>query len=231
MAKVVFGGAVSEMRNALGNVVYSRSRSGNYTRLKTTIPYHGTDMQLWYAGNLGDCAARWNTGLTDAQRLAWNTYANQMPGPPGHLPPHKLSGFQKWVRQNLYLWSHLGEWHDTPPIHEQVRDQGPVTTLSCNVASSTLVLNVQTNPDATEWLLIQSTKNLNPGRYSFVGLFQDLWQWPGDPYPPGPWNLWNEQCYYRQTPQVGKKIAVWCRMLNRVNGAVTPGSIASCIVT
>lgn len=231
MGKVVFGGAVAEMRNSLGNVVYSRNRLGNYARLKTTIPYHNTQLQQDITALWGGVAARWNATLTEAQRRAWIAYAATRDGRGAHLPGHHLTPYQHFLRLNGCIGIHLGEYIDVPPPRESVRDQGVVTTLTCDVSDQKFYLNVTTPPNATEWLVVQTTKNLNVGRNSFVGCFQDNWMWPGDPWPAGPWDMWDWQLTYRELPVAGKKIAVWVRMLDRTTGALTPGAIASCIVT
>lgn len=71
MAKIKFGMMMTDARGKLGGQVFSKNRSGAYVRTKVTPVNPRTADQQSNRSLLGSLSANWS-GLSDAQRSAWN---------------------------------------------------------------------------------------------------------------------------------------------------------------
>jgi hypothetical protein len=69
--KIKFGAIVTDGRGKLGGHVAAKNRSGNYLRTKVTPVNPQTSYQQAQRAALGTLSSGWS-GLTDAQRNAWN---------------------------------------------------------------------------------------------------------------------------------------------------------------
>lgn len=69
--KVKFGAIITDGRGKLGGHVLSKNRSGNYMRTKVTPVNPQTTFQQAQRSSLATLSSGWS-GLTDAQRVAWN---------------------------------------------------------------------------------------------------------------------------------------------------------------
>lgn len=74
-AKVKFGSEVVDMRGKIGGHVYSRNRGGAYKRTKVTPTNPQTTFQSAVRNRLAAQSQAWS-GLTAAQRAAWNAAVN-----------------------------------------------------------------------------------------------------------------------------------------------------------
>ena len=72
MAKIKFGMMMTDARGKLGGQVFSKNRSGAYVRTKVTPVNPRTAAQQLSRSILGTLSASWS-GLTEAQRRAWNS--------------------------------------------------------------------------------------------------------------------------------------------------------------
>lgn len=72
MAKIKFGMMMTDARGKLGGQVFSKNRGGAYVRTKVTPSNPRTLAQMESRNLLGQTSSAWN-GLTDAQRLSWNS--------------------------------------------------------------------------------------------------------------------------------------------------------------
>lgn len=71
MAKIKFGMMMTDARGKLGGQVFSKNRAGAYVRTKVTPVNPRTEFQQANRFLLGFFSSAWS-GLTDAQRFAWN---------------------------------------------------------------------------------------------------------------------------------------------------------------
>ncbi|RME51998.1 hypothetical protein D6783_06130 [Candidatus Woesearchaeota archaeon] len=74
MAKVIFGGGVSEIRGSIAGQVFSRNGSGAYIRNRVTPVNPQSASQSGVRQNLGAIATAWKD-LTEQQRNAWKAAA------------------------------------------------------------------------------------------------------------------------------------------------------------
>ena len=76
MAKIKFGMMMTDARGKLGGQVFSKNRAGAYVRTKVTPVNPRTAAQQLSRFILGSLSASWS-GLTEAQRRAWNNAVSE----------------------------------------------------------------------------------------------------------------------------------------------------------
>ena len=76
---------------ALGDLVASRNRFGEYDRKRVSPKHPGTASQLEAWGNMKYLSALWN-GLREDQRVAWRRLALELHTRPNMLQSGKLDG-------------------------------------------------------------------------------------------------------------------------------------------
>lgn len=103
MALVRLGAMVADVRGSIGGTVFSRNRGGAYVRNRTTPLNPQSVRQVEVRSTLADLAQRWATQLTQAQRDAWDLYAENVLLPNSLGDPRKVSGLNMYVRSNSLL--------------------------------------------------------------------------------------------------------------------------------
>lgn len=90
----------SDVRGSMGGITYSRNRSGAYRRARVSPVNPNTARQQAARSRFTFLTARWSSVLTDAQRTAWNQYADAVPVLNRLGDSIKLSGFNMFIRSN-----------------------------------------------------------------------------------------------------------------------------------
>lgn len=229
MAKVMTGPMVAEIRGKCGDVVFSRNRGGMFSRA------YGVRVKPWSTNqtNIRDSlhiiGPRWNTTLTDAQRLAWNAFAQNLTKNDQLTQAAPLSGQNWWMRLNFANWWNGTGFVDDPPPTLQSLTPPLITAVTANAASHSLLITVNRIPQPNEWFPISATRPLNPGRYSFNKLFCAFaWfdaGW-GNPHEVGP--------LYESTiaPLASaKKIALQIRTITPFTGVLAGAQLTTTIIT
>ena len=122
MASVLFGAGVAEMRGQIGGVIFSvwkgigtaRRRGNPVRRMRTTQPRS--------RAILGWLARKWGT-LSAANRLLWQTWADEHPGTDKFGNPFIMSGMNAYVQLNIraFKMGGVGGVGDTPPVANLVQ--------------------------------------------------------------------------------------------------------------
>ncbi len=100
MARVLFTAVVADMRNKLNGTVFSKNKSGAYTRTKVTPVNPQSASQTQNRQRLSRFSQLWRT-LTLAQITAWNDLAKSQPfGTDVFGNPKFLSGLSLFVKLN-----------------------------------------------------------------------------------------------------------------------------------
>jgi len=79
MALILPAQGIADIRGSQGGTVYSRNRYGNYVRNRTIPVNPNTEKQQSVRAEFRWAANAWRDGLTDADRLSWETYASITP--------------------------------------------------------------------------------------------------------------------------------------------------------
>lgn len=99
MGKVKFSAAISEIRNKVGGVVYSRNRYGAYMRNYVVPENNNTDAQAAVRATFGEISASWKT-LSEEQRGEWSTVAASLRKTDIFGSQYSSNGFQFYVQLN-----------------------------------------------------------------------------------------------------------------------------------
>lgn len=100
MALVQYGGGVLDARGSIGGQVHSRNRYGSYIRARTTPVNPQSSRQNLIRACVASLAPYWSTVLTQAQRNAWEVYADAITRANKLGQQIKLTGFNHFIRSN-----------------------------------------------------------------------------------------------------------------------------------
>lgn len=132
---------IGEMSGKLGSLVYSHNKGGYYVRLKGSPTNPNSTRQQESRGWLAQLSAAW-AGLTDEQRSAWDSWAQENPLTDPLGQSYFRTGHQCFVGLNTRLLDAGLTQTNTPPA------QGvPVTLTTFTVTfNSTTQINVAFAP-------------------------------------------------------------------------------------
>lgn len=99
MGKVKFSAAVSEIRNKVGGVVYSRNKYGAYMRGYVVPVNNNTPAQAAVRETFGEISASWKT-LSNEQRSEWSSVAASLKKTDIFGSQYSSNGFQFYVQLN-----------------------------------------------------------------------------------------------------------------------------------
>jgi hypothetical protein len=188
--------------------------STNQNNIRTTLHIIGT---------------RWNTTLTEAQRLAWNALAASMTKQDQLRQAAPLSGQNWWMRLNFANWWNGTGYVDDPPATLQSAPAPTITAVTATASPQKLLITVNRIPLTDEWFPIAASKPQNIGRYNFARLlcgfawFEHGWTNPTDIIS-----------YYNSTIGTliaGKKIALQIRSITPYTGILSSSHLITAIVS
>lgn len=188
MALVKYGGGIIQMAGSIGGNTFARNRYGNYARSKTVPVNPRSTRQLVVRQIIAMLVARWSSVVTDAQRVAWNQYADAVSMQNRLGEAVKLSGFNHYCRSNAPLiLQELDAVDDAPTVYE-LPDQDP--TLAASGVSATGKITV-TYDAGLDWagevgghLLLSAGRPQNPQVNFFAGPYRVMGKVDGAVSPP-----------------------------------------------
>lgn len=153
MGKVKFSFAVSEIRNKVGGVVYSRNRYGAYVRNYAVPTGAASSTQLFARNAFGTSSALWKT-LTQSQRNDWQNFATLLSKTDVFNQQYKSTGFAVFmqVNQELQWWG--GSIITTPPILYPM----PLLTglnVALNMSTSNLTWSFDRNNLTSDYAVVE----------------------------------------------------------------------------
>lgn len=156
---------VSAIRGSLDNATYSANRLGPYLKERKAPRNQRTSRQVTQRANYAYAVSRWRTGLSEAQRIAWNDLAllTNWINPAGMA--YSPSGFQVFMRQALFLLAHGSHVIETAPASAAI----PATTTTYSFLAPGNILTVTRDPayaSKNGYLGFSLTEPLSAGRYS-----------------------------------------------------------------
>jgi len=119
MVKIKMGQIISEARGSIAGFTFSRNTYGAYGRQKVSPINPQTAYQIGVRNDFTSMAVAWS-GLTDAQRLQWNTQAVNWTRTNVFGDNVPLTGFNLFMRLNLNLLLINQTTIDIPPVHSDV---------------------------------------------------------------------------------------------------------------
>lgn len=164
MAKIKFGMMMTDARGKLGGQVFSKNRAGAYVRTKVTPANPRTSTQMLSRSILGLLSASWS-GLTDAQRRAWNSAVNDWQKTDVFGDSRKPTGKNLFTGLNKELLQSGQSQLNLPPekvIMPELAELIPIFSLG----DSELDLNIAAVP--TDFVLqVSATPSMSAGT-SFI---------------------------------------------------------------
>lgn len=145
MAKLQFGGGVTEIRGSQAGNTWSRNRGGAYMRARVTPLNPQSSAQQDVRSSLSQLTTMWGVDLTQSQRDAWSSFAQAWPTTDVFGAVTVLSGLQMFVRQNMTLATAQQSLLLDPPINLDV-EALTVLAASAEVSSGSISLIFEPSP-------------------------------------------------------------------------------------
>lgn len=221
MAKVKYGPVVADARNSIDGVVYSRNQYGAYTRIKVSPTQPRTPYQLELRGNLSEISKAWSYTLTDEQRAAWETWAQNNPVTDIFGNSQVLSGIAAFNRVNGVLLAIGESLITTPPATFQAT---PLLTCSISMSAATQAVTITFTPsplEAEERLYMWGTGKMNMGRTYFKPFLRMFGTSAAAQV--SPYNAGTKYTARFGSFAQGEKHAFLIAVVNEVTGAVSIG--------
>ncbi len=174
---VQYGGGILDARGSVGGQVHSRNRFGNYVRARTTPVNPNTARQAFMRAIVGATAARWHVSLTQAQRDAWDVYANAIVMTNKLGASIKLTGFNHYVRSRSFLRQNGTPGVDDGPVNLTLPTQDELFAAVVDEANQQLSV---TFDDTLAWVDQDN---------GIMGIYMSEPQPVGTKYIRGPWRL------------------------------------------
>lgn len=138
MALVKYGGGVIQMSGSIAGNVHARNRFGNYTRPRTKPVNPNSVAQAAVRAALSFLVESWHSGLTAAQRIAWNTYAAAVAVKNRLGETVYLTGFNHYVRSNVELKRQALTVVEDGPTELALPEKDPTFAVAGDAASQNI---------------------------------------------------------------------------------------------
>jgi hypothetical protein len=146
---VQYGAGVLDARGSIGGATASRNRFGNYWRARTTPVNPQSSRQNVVRAIVALLAQAWSNILTQAQRDAWEVYADVIVRTNKLGAQIKLTGFNHYVRSNTPILQAGGTRVDVGPTTLTLPPEDP--TMIGSVSEATQLISVAFD-DALDWV-------------------------------------------------------------------------------
>ena len=100
MALVKLGGGIIQLSGSIAGNTFARNRYGNYMRARTKPTNPRSTQQQAVRAVIQYLTEYWSETLSDAERTAWNLYADSVAMKNKLGETTKLSGFNHFIRSN-----------------------------------------------------------------------------------------------------------------------------------
>jgi hypothetical protein len=181
MAKIQFGMMMTDARGKLGGQVFSKNRAGAYIRSKVTPSNPQTLDQQANRALLGSTSRGWS-GLTQAQRDAWNTAVVNWPMKTIFGATSIPSGKSLYVMLNKNLLAIGGTEITTPPTKADTPVLG-LTGVQVDISSQTIVLSKE-GATGDFVLQLRATPILTKGTSNAKNRFRVIYAATNEDYVP-----------------------------------------------
>lgn len=172
MALVKYGGGIVQASGSLAGNTFSRNKSGNYMRARTTPINPNTGLQTAARARLSYLAEYWANDLTEPQRQAWHNYADSVTMANRLGESIHISGSNMYIRSNTAILQAGFPQVDDGPTELTLPESDPTFAVELSAASGITI----TFDDTFAWidedeggLTIQLGQPQNASRTFFGG--------------------------------------------------------------
>lgn len=173
MAKVKFGGLISEIRNSVNGWVFARNKGGAYIRTKVTPTNPQTAAQVAARARLAFFSQAWRS-LTEAQRTAWSNATSNFETTDVFGDVVQPSGNALFVKLNCNINVAGGSIINLPPVPLGAESPGELTL---DIDESADQIALQTSPStvpAGHAMIVSATAQVSPGVSNNNSKFRDI---------------------------------------------------------
>lgn len=165
MAKINFGPLANDARGKVAGIVYSKNKSGSYTRTKVTPANPRTAAQTLVRQTLSTLTKAWSGTLTNGERASWKAYAATYPRLNVFGNSIVLNGLNMFLSLNSVL-QNTGNAISTTPPASNVINPIPIDPTSFAAQTAPLVEFSQTALaiDTDDMFYIFAARPLPAGR-------------------------------------------------------------------
>lgn len=147
MALIKTGGGVAQISGSIAGTTFSRNRFGAYARNRSLPVNPNTSSQQKVRSAVALLSGQWKNALSDAQRAAWSTYAENVSVLNRLGDVVNLTGFNMYVRTNTALvYNDLAEVDDAPTVFT-LAEQDPTAAGAISEATQNISLTFDTGLD------------------------------------------------------------------------------------
>lgn len=170
MALIKWGMMVVDGRGKLGGHVLTKSRNGATVRTKVTPVNPQTSYQQANRAIFGQLSSNW-TGLTEAQRQAWNEAVQEWQKTNIFGDLKSPAGRDLYISLNRNIIQAGGTEIDVPPTKEGLQPNA-ITLVDFDDINDEITISLVETLRTDERVLVYLTKPMSPGRYNFSGAYR-----------------------------------------------------------
>lgn len=181
MALIKFGGGIVDARGSVAGNVFSRNRFGAYLRSRVVPVNPNSSRQQVMRAAVQTITQRWKNTLTDAQRAGWAAYAAAVAWTNKLGETQYLTGFNMYVRTNVFLTQIGGTVVDAAPTELSLASGDASFSIAASEATQLITVTFDDNLDwAGEddaYMAVycgtpqNSTRNFYAGPWRYAGKF------------------------------------------------------------
>lgn len=170
MALIKWGMMVVDGRGKLGGHVLTKSRNGATARTKVTPANPQTSYQQANRATFGQLSSNW-TGLTEAQRLAWNSAVQEWQKTNIFGDLKSPAGRDLYISLNRNILQAGGTAIDVPPKKDGLKPNA-IQLMNFDDTLEEIQIELASTPATSEVMIIYFTAPMSPGRYNFSGAYR-----------------------------------------------------------
>ncbi len=228
MAKITLGPMVSEARNKLGAQVFSRNKAGAYTRAWVKPLQPPSYNRDYVQANMKAIILAWQSTLTDAQRAAWEGFAQAYPQNLPQVGSKPVSSFTIFTKVNLIQMFDTGIVMADPPADQSVEMLGDCLFNTLTHTGPSVKLEWSPTLPATTFIHVYLTGSISPGITNFERYLKIVADEPVNVAQP--YDVTTVYTSIFGAPIAGKRVGLKAVLMNSLNGALSIETRVSKIV-
>lgn len=220
MARIKFGMMMTDARGKLGGHVFTKAKSGATIRTKVTPLNPKTSAQSVARSALGANSQAWRT-LTETQRLAWNSAAQEISKTNAFGDNYFPSGKNYFTAVNNNIRNVNGVVIVNPPALVEMPGLTSVDVDFDLLAEQLDIAPNYVGVDTDIILVCNATSGQSAGRYNFSGKYRKFvgFALAGTPNNTAIYDLYVSKF---GVPSAGQKVSFEFYLVNQVTGQVSP---------
>ena len=228
MARIKFGMMMTDARGKLGGHVFTKAKSGATIRTKVSPLNPKTSAQSEARSALGANSQAWRT-LTEAQRLAWNSAAQEVSKTNAFGDTYFPSGKNYFTAVNNNLRNVGSSVILDPPALVEMPGLTSVDVDFDLVAEQLDIAPFYVGVDTDIIMVCNATSGQSAGRYNFSGKYR---KFIGFSLAGAPNNTALYDFYVLKfgVPSAGQKVSFEFYLVNQTTGQVSPRVTATVLL-